>query len=193
MECVELVNSWQKILWQKEFVQHYRYIFNIYSRNQPPELEVDQILPELVYIRIVSVLDDVFSHHIDSKGLHMSKKYRQNLSGRTDFLNDQCMLKNSKNVLDKIRERRNDIAHDSKINKNMNWDEVDSTIDIIHAELQNILHLGHRPKYNLTVNRNAFKKSNKPGIFGTFDYEIRLTQDGKKRVVHSWTEQMLDD
>ena len=141
----------------------------------------------------MSVLDDAFSYHIDSKRLHIPKKYRQNMSGRTDFLNDQCMLKNSKNVLDKIRERRNDIAHDSKINKSMNWDEVDSTIDIIHAELQNILHLGHRPKYNLTVKRNVFKESNKPGILGTFDYEIRLTQDGKKRIVDSWTERVLDD
>ena len=196
MDPSDLANSWYTLLWQKEFIQRYRDVFLLYGgKGEPPELITDQILPELVYIRIASILDDVLSYYIDNNNLHIPKRHKQDLIGRINFLDEQKMLKNSKNTLHKIREKRNEIAHnrstgflDSEKEK-MTWDKVDYDMDVVHKELQNILCLEDRPKCSFHA-RRSHRESNEPEVLCFRDFKLTLTF-GKEKITSSWSDRLI--
>ena len=196
MDPGDLANSWYTLLWQKEFIQHYRHAFLLYGgKGEPPELITDQILPELVYIRMASILDDVLSYYIDSNNLRIPKEHKQDLNGRINFLDEQKMLKNSKSTLHKIREKRNRIAHnrstgflDSEKEK-MTWDKVDYDADIVHQELQNILCLEDRPKCSFGA-KMLYRESNDPEVFRFRDFTLTLTF-GKEKITSSWSDKLI--
>ena len=151
----------------------------------------------MVYVRMLTILDDAFTYFIDENNLHLPKNCRT-LHGKIEFLDKHQMLQNSKDILNKIRKKRNKFGHDRAMgqldaNEELSWKEVDSSIDIVHNELQNILKIGARPKYSITVERSAFETSNEPGVSGAFRYTLTLTKDGKRKYEQSWSYKLLDD
>ncbi len=194
----DLVDSWNRFLWQKEFVKNYRVPFSLSNGNEPPSLITDQILPELIYIRLVSILDSALSYYIDNNELQMPRKYKKDLHGRINFLDGSNTLRNFKDALHKIRDKRNEIGHSRSVGfadseKTTTWNEVDSAIDVVYDELQNMKLVRNKPEYKFFGERSQFKESNESGIFGTHDYEIGVTLDGKRKAVQSWSEKILDD
>jgi len=86
MASNDVSQSWDRFLWQKEFVKNYRAPFQLYSQGEgPPTLITDQILPGLMYIRLVSILDEALSNYIITNNLQIPPKCRSDLKGKIDL------------------------------------------------------------------------------------------------------------
>ena len=183
-----LVNSWDRFLWQKEYVKNYREPFKLHIQGQyPPTLITDQILPGLMYLRLASILDDVLSFYIDSKNLQKPKNFRNDLKSKIDFLNNLGILKDPQS-LHKIREKRNKLAHSNT--GRITWNEVEPDIDITHNEFQNMNFVDDKPIYKFFSERSKLQKSNDPDILGVYNYSIGVKLNGNIKAMQSWSERI---
>ena len=94
---------------------------------------LDTYLPTFAYIAIVSLLDDALEAVIDARypATVLSK-----LANRIEFLEARGQLADAPS-LQAVREARNRYAHEH--GNYATWDDVQSLLAIVHAEL---LHLG---------------------------------------------------
>ena len=183
--------SWERFLWQKEYVKNYRIPFQLDNHvHNPPTLITDQILPGIMYIRLTSILDDSLAYYINTNNLQMPSKFRNDLKGRINYLDSLGTLKNSKE-LHKIREKRNKLSHTDSTR--VDWNEVEPAIDIIHNELQNMKLVDEKPKYEFFGEHSELKKSKDPDVLGTVNYAIGVKENGKIKTVQSWTVRILDE
>lgn len=171
-----------------ELAKNYQrpYLLYIARTHRNPLLEY--LLPALLYIKMVSLLDEVLIINIEEQCLTMPKKYRNSLQGRIDFFKDQNILHNS-TILNKIREKRNAIAHE--ISKQVSWNELDTDLAEIKKTLQYLAFIEHRPKYEFFAERSAMTNSTEPGVLSTQDFCYGLKEEGKVIVEVKWTEKLL--
>lgn len=150
---------------------------------------LENILPSLLYIRMVSFFNDGLTSYIDNKNFSMPKeKYRKDFNGRINFLGDNKLIK-ATDECHRIRERRNSIAHDST--SNATWDEIDKDLSILEEELRNLNLIGQRPSYEFYAERSAMRDSEEPNVLFEQDYCFGLKEDNKKRIKVPWTTKLF--
>jgi hypothetical protein len=150
---------------------------------------LEQILPSLLYVQMVSLFDEGLLRYMDINELFMPKKRCKNdLNGRIQFLSDNRLIKDSKEC-HRVRKKRNDIAHESAINAS--WDGLNNDLSIVELELKNLGLIGDRPNYVFYAERAAARDSKEENVICAWDYYFGLKEDGKKIIEISWTSKMM--
>ena len=152
---------------------------------------LEKILPSLLYLRMVSLFDEGLLRYIKNNELSMPKeKYKNNLNGHIEFLNDNGLIKNTKKC-HQIRKRRNDIAHES--NTGISWTDLDNDFRIFESELKNLDLIGERPSYEIYAEQSAVRGSTEKNVLTEQDFCFGLKEGDKKRIEISYTEKLMRD
>lgn len=149
----ELHERWQLFLQRWELARHYK-LYNARMGPSPPNPILDQMLPSLMHVKLVSLLDEALQLFIENSKITMPRKYRKDLNGRLCYLNDEGRL-TCATELHIIRQRRNDIAHASDIE--CNWSTLEEDIDKVEQELRHLQLTGMRPAYKFFAERSRSK------------------------------------
>ncbi len=134
----------------------------LFPGNAPQEY-FQSFIASSFYIRMVSLLDDALREYIDTASLPRPEKYRECLYWRIKVLGKNERLLDA-NQLHRIRERRNEIAHEAEAKTD--WQEVSSDLRVVHAELENLGLVGRMPRYEVFGERTPIA-SEDPGVFFT--------------------------
>ena len=146
---------------------------------------LEQILPSLLYVRMVSLFDEGLLGYMNINKLSMPmKKFKNDLNGRIEFLNENRLIQDSKEC-HRIRKRRNDIAHESATNAS--WTDLKNDLPIVELELKNLGLIGSRPNYEFYAECSAARDSEEENVLFAQDYCFGLKEDSKKRIEISWT------
>lgn len=116
-------NSWHCFLQEAEIARQYKVAMHLTSLGgvtQNPYLE--RLLPSLLFVRIGSLLDEAMEDYISSSPLVQPKQYRNDLNGRICFLESLGLLLDA-GKLHKLREKRNDLAHETS--QTCDWVELE--------------------------------------------------------------------
>ncbi len=164
----DISSEWKVFLQQWTLAKnHYGYTLLLIESFAPMrtgggkyELDpiADNLMPLLLYVRMVAVLDKALREYISINSLRIAKtkNYNDALHGRINTLNDQKLLLNFFD-LDRIRKTRNEIAH--QIQPKISWEDLENDLNIIERELQHLEMIGDRPNYNahFQYTGNTFK------------------------------------
>ncbi len=186
----EIGKGWTRLLIDIELARNYPipYALEMEALIRNPILE--SLLPGLLYIKMVSLLDEAMTTYLYENQINMPRSYRNSLQGRIDFLSDQGLL-SARGELHRMRFQRNDLAHEAS--QRINWIGLDQ--DVTHAEnaLKELHLVENRPKYEFYAERSAMRDSEHPKAWAERDYSFGLKSEGTKVVEVSWNEKLLKD
>lgn len=119
----------------------------------------------------------------------MPKGFKNDLYRRTEFLLAEGLLNNGAD-LHRVREKRNELAHE---NKYANWSELDWALDATDDALQALGFVGTRPKYEFYAERSEGRGSTDPDVLIRWQCCYGLKTEGNKIIEVSWTESLFKD
>jgi hypothetical protein len=177
--------AWDRFLIEVTLAHEYPTFYLIDSAGLAGgrKLILEQLLPSLLYVKMVAILDEALVAFIDFHKLKLQKPYRKDMNGRISFLHDHGHLTRGTD-LHRIRNRRNDIAHTDKAQAN--WPELTADTDIVHAELMYLKCVGAKPHYSVEGERSAAMKSKEPGIAFVQHYAVKVKNGEKLRAAIEW-------
>ena len=179
----DILNGWKRLLQDIEFSKNYNRVDPGHITAKNPVL--DKLLPSLLYIKMLTILDDALKHFIGYHSLSLpKKKYRNDLNGRLNFLHDLKKLKHF-GQLDSVRKKRNDYGHETEVWSN--WTEFENDLATIEAELQHLGYIGQRPSYEFFSERSGAQDSERPEVLAEFNYRYGLKLDGKEILTATYT------
>jgi len=170
---VATYESWLRHLMDIEFARM-RHMVTVAEGVIPgPDYVGVILLSSLLYVRTVSLLDEALEEYVDDPGLSMPRKYHRSLGGRIEFLASLGLLHTPQDLRD-VKDRRNEIAHDS--NKAASYDDLAQAVDIVEATLQHLNFVGPRP-HAAAHAECAARATPNPGALITHDYTygVKLT------------------
>lgn len=182
--CDEIFSAWIRLLQDIELARNYNRPYILEASHLMPNPLLESLLPSLLFVRLVSLLDEALIFYIKKKGMSMSKDCKNDLYHRIKFLGERNVLTDARSLQD-IRKKRNDIAHEQ--GKFANWQELESALEQIETELQQLSFVGIRPRYEYYAERSGARKSTDPRVAFSFDYFYGLKEDGKNVIKESWT------
>ncbi len=183
-----ITDTWRRFLIEVEFSKNYHQPYLLYMMRTHRNPLLEYLLPALLYIKMVSILDEAFVTHIDNQNMSMPKKYKNSLQGRIDFLTDNQVLNNSME-LHEIRKKRNGLAHDTA--KQIDWKELEKDLNEVQKTLEELKFSGTRPNYEFFIERSAMKYSTEPGVLFVRDFSYGLKKGDEVIAEVSWTEKTL--
>ena len=134
---------------------------------------------------MVALLDAALIGFIEHHKFVVLKKYGNSLKGRIEYLNHKSALAGYDD-LDRIRDFRNDLAHE--IGVNAEWTRFDGDLAIVEMELQHLGFVGPRPDYKFFADRSAVKAGDQPGVDQSRDYRVGLKCGDEMVAQFGWTE-----
>jgi len=151
---------------------------------------LEHLLPSILFVRVVSLLDEALRIYLDQESLTIPKSYRHRkaLKGRLEFLRDRSVLHHY-DELDALRDRRNALAHDAA--NHCSWDDVDSAIDVLEAELQPLGFVAERPLYEPYAERSGAQDSSDPEAVCQWQYRFGLRQKEAEVLAVTWSSKLL--
>jgi hypothetical protein len=170
---VATYESWLRHLTDIEFARTRHMITAAEGVIPGPDYVGVILLPSLLYVRTVSILDEALEEYVDDRELSMPRKYRRSLGGRIEFLDSLGLLHTPQDLRD-VKDRRNEIAHDS--NKAASYEDLAQAVDIVEATLQHLNFVGPRPHVAAHAECTSRATPN-PGALITHDYTygVKLT------------------
>ncbi len=192
LDSKEEIRQWWRIyLLEYELAKYYHYPYLLYSGSTQRNPLLDQLLPSLLVIRVVSILNGVLEFELDSRGITLPQgKYKDNLKGRIEILGDTGVISDAY-VLHRLRVRRNELAHD--LSKPATWEELSETVNVVEATLQELGYVGSRPKLEYFGERSALSDSPDPNIRWTREFKVGIKENDKIALEWSWTQNFLKD
>ena len=136
--------------------------------------ELNDAAASIIYVNMVSI----FSHAVESRmsEQELERKNLKSLKPRLDLLNERNDLIDYK-VLDQIRERRNEIAHE--LEKSVSTDELDEACSFVEMQLAAWGLVEIRPKYEIGLEKGSARASSVPGNSYEFDLKVRVMNGDK--------------
>lgn len=140
--------SWHLFLIERTFLESCAVdpMRGLSSRCTAPQQQLQPFIASSFYIRMVSLLDDGLQQHIDCASVPLPKGYRGHLAEKINLLDTQGVLLNA-TELHRIRDRRNEVAHEA--DAKADWEEVACDLGVIHGELEHLGLVGPMPRYEL--------------------------------------------
>jgi len=152
-------------------------------RNEDiPSPLLDSILPSMLYLRVVSILDEALEFYLDDHAIPWPPRTKKDFYHRIDVLADSGILKN-KAECHRIREMRNKLAHET--GEFTTWDALHKCVDSVELELQNLGFIGVRPKY--AWYSTVSSESNSSDNNFTLSYGL-MDLGGQKVIEVTWKE-----
>ena len=151
---------------------------------------LEQLLPSLLHIKAVTILDAALKEVLATGNLSVPRTYGRGLKARTEFLNDQGLLQDV-TLLHRIRELRNDVAHE--FDERVTWTVLDEDLAAIHAVLQSFGLVGPRPNFEAFAERSGARESTDPDVLFALDHTFGLREGTKIAAQITWTEDVMRD
>jgi hypothetical protein len=187
---IDIAAIWRRLLIDVELAKNYHLSYSLSTMGATPRNPIlEYLLPTLLYVKMVSILDEALITYIDSQGLTLPKKDR-NLNGRINFLTTKRVLGNSK-ALHNIRDRRNGLAHEAS--QQTNWNELEDDLNEIARTLQHLAFVGKRPSYKFFAEQSGMSNSSEPDVWATQDFHYGLKEGDKLVAKISWTQKLYND
>lgn len=160
MDPVWFQNDWNLLLRQIEVAKNYRLVTSL-PEGAIPNPIVDRLLPTSLYIQMAERFDDGLELVVESKRLHVPKKYRQTFGGRVQFLIDRGEFLEPSEVK-RIQETRNDAVHEQRFY--VEWQALQADLELLHDELHDQGIGEPMPKLEFFFERSAGRPSPDPDI-----------------------------
>jgi hypothetical protein len=144
------VNKWEQALFKSIGVSRISKIIPQIPDVAPSPVKgalLGTLLPSLHYLAIVVTLDDALAEYVDVNNLPWPNKTKQDLFNRIKVVSD-VVSRIDAAALQKIRERRNLIAHepDSILSRPVTWDELDNAIGDVCCSMRELGLIGNTPQ-----------------------------------------------
>ena len=187
----DIPKAWNRFLQEVELAKHYHspYILIGFGDTFRNPL-LDDLLPSLLYVKMVAILDEALVIFIRDKGLTVPKKYQKSLHGRIEYLKDQAEIA-SYTALHDVRDLRNLLAHE--ISENTTWDNLSTDLDTVESELQHLGIVGDRPDYRYFGERSAMRNCDEPGVICAQDFRFGIKSDDRIALEFSFTRKTYND
>lgn len=182
--------GWRNFLIEAAFAKDYKTPYIIESHGPVANNPVlDSLLPSLLIVKLASLVDEALSEYISQKGLTIPKMYRTDFNGKINFLRDSSHLKDAAR-LHKLRDFRNDLAHESRIKAT--WEGLETAIETADQELQHLGFVGPRPQFEMSAERVPVEPVD-PKYLMSFNYSVTLKSEGKKVAEFTWSKHVFRD
>ncbi len=181
----DIQQAWNRLLQEFELAKNYHmpYMLNGFGTTFRNPL-LDYLLPSLLYVKMVTILDEALTFFICDRRLTVPKKYKKSLHGRIEYLNDQSLVANYATLHD-IRDLRNLLAH--KVSETTTWDNLNADLDTVENELQHLGFVGDRPIYEFFGERSAMRGCEEPGIAFAQDFRFGVKCNDRVTMEFSFT------
>ncbi len=174
-----------------ELARHYRDVYFTFTIGaQPANPIIDELLPALFLLRIVSVVDDAMGNYQSASAGPTSRAAPGSLYGRIESLRAAGILSGADD-LNRLRERRNQVAHE--LQHSVKWSDIEYAVEVVHRALQELAFVTDRPSFEFYAVREAAENSNEPGIMMTQRCYYGLKRDGRKAIEVAWTTKFHDE
>ena len=184
----EFWKSWKWFVQEVEFARNYPVPYRLSGGAAAPRNPIlEQILPSLLYVKMVAIMDEAFVILLDAEGLTMPQTYKPTFGGRLRFLTGQGRITDPK-ALDNVRERRNRLAHEKRAS--IEWAAFGDDLRVVEAELEHLAFVERHLSYEFFAERSQLRASGEPGIACERDYRYGLRCDGKIAAEVSWIEKL---
>ena len=187
----DILKAWHRLLQELELARNYHMpylLFGISGTFRNPLLEY--LLPSLLYVRLVSILDEALVFYIKHHGLTVPKKYKKSLYGRIEFLNDQGLIADYA-TLHKIRKFRKILAHE--VSAKTDWAKLDTDLNTIEHEFQKLGFVSDRPQYEFFGERSGMRECDEPGVAFAQDYKFGIKCNNRVTMEVSITQNTYND
>lgn len=118
----------------------------------PPQKPLQPFVASLFFIRMVSLLEFGLERYIERESLAVPKEYRGRLIDKIDLLAAYGKLLAS-GELHRIRERRNQVAHELHVKTD--WNEMETDLRLVHSELEHLGLVGPMPVFEFFAKREV--------------------------------------
>lgn len=173
--------SWTNFLQQVELAKHYDAPYELELASMPRNPILDAILPTLLYVQLVSLLDEGLEAYRAAKGVPFTPKGKQDLFHRIELLRDHLRTPSQ---LHELRQKRKPLAHDPATF--INWDELEQAIQLVDRELQGLGLTGERSRYEFFAERSGAESSDDPRVAFQYEYKFGLKHQGEVVRSLSW-------
>ena len=180
----DIYNSWIRLLQDIELAKNYKMPYTLELGTVAPNPLLDNLLPSLLFVRLVSLLDEALAYYLDTKDISLPKGYKNDLCNRLRYLGEEGIIRGVEE-LQRVREKRNEIAHQQGLYAI--WQELGNALDRIESELQNLNFVGTRPRYESYAEKSQARESTEPDVDFAFDYCYGIKEAGEKVIEVSWT------
>lgn len=180
--------AWEAFLIDVALASHYHLPHTLDTGGAERNIIVDRLLPSLLYLKMVTVLDEALDAHLTRNGVQLTRPYRDDLNGRINYLRDNGRLPHAVE-LHRIRQTRNDIAHTQL--REVPWGELEADILPTHAALAHLGFVGDRPEFTVEGERKPDGSPPPPGIEYVVKYTITVKSRGVRRAEWTWSKQIL--
>ena len=161
----------QEVLLAKNY--HMPYLLTGFGHTFHNPL-LEYLLPSLLYVKMVTILDEALILFIINHNLKIPKKYQNSLYGRIEYLHDKSRISNYSS-LHNIRNLRNLLAHEAS--KTTTWNRLNTYLNIVENELQYLNLVGNRPDYQYFGERSAMQESDDPDILLSQNFRFGIKQN----------------
>ena len=169
----QLGASWTGFLQHVQLAKCHSRVPLLESVRIPNPL-LDRLLPTLLFIQLMSLLDEALEEERAKTSLRFPRGSRPDLYHRIEILKHELK---SPEDLHTLRKRRRDLAHSPAAF--VAWEDLDHAIDVVERELRRFGVIGARPRYEFFAERSGVKESDDPECLFEFDYEYGLKRDGE--------------
>jgi len=186
-----IYGSWRRFLIEVELARNYPMPFALNAAGaafRNPILE--QLLPSLLHIKAVAILDAALKEVLATRNLSVPRTYGGGLKARIEFLNERGLL-HDVTLLHRIRELRNDVAHE--FDERVTWTVLNGDLATIHAVLQSFGLVGPRPHFEAFAERSGACESTEPDVLFAFDHTFGVREGTKIVAQITWTENVMRD
>lgn len=184
----DILKAWHRLLQEIELARnhHLSSMLSGFSGAFPNPL-LDYLLPSLLYLKLAAILDETLDSYISHHRLLVPKKYKNDLHGRIEFLNDRGLIADYSS-LHKIRGLRNLLAH--QVSEMTDWEKLNIDLGIVENEFQKLGFVGDRPKYEYFGERSAMRECDEPGIAYAQDFRYGIKSSDRVTMEICFTRKM---
>lgn len=178
----DIYNSWLRLLREATMAPRYADLYTAEFGPLVPNPLLDFLLPNLLFVKVMSVLDEALEFYIDNTS-SLSGVNNKKLFDRINVLDNMGLISDV-TALHDLRKLRNDIAHETIVQ--IDWLKLENAINTVEKQLQQLGFVGDRPLYETFSGRNVELPSSHPEAFKTFHYYVGLKEDKKVVVFLAW-------
>lgn len=185
MSAEDIRKSWERFHQESLLASNYHMAprRSQIQSDQIPNPVLDRLLPSMLFLRLVSIMDEALEFCIDERDIQWPSNKKWDLCNKIDVLGDSGILKD-RGQCHRIRERRNQLAHEA--GKFVQWSELFSCLDAVELELKNLGLVGERPKYDWFATMTPFTDTSGQRLV-TYSYGLKAI-GGLTVMDVTWTE-----
>ena len=147
---------WNRFLQQLVLARAYQKPYELAQRPMNPEDALpgpenpvlEELLPSLLYVRLISILDEGLSNYIEEEAIAI--KGKQDLYDRIEAIGERLPRPAA---LHSLRERRRNLAHESAAR--CTWDDLEAGVMDVQEAFEQLGLVGTQPYYEVNAEWSA--------------------------------------